>query len=105
MGQDMGPGTAEGTGLKRPRLLVETARISAARYRRERHLRGLLGGESAEDTAPLGVLRALEEAEETSRRAGAAGYRATRHVALLGALLGEMRRAAQEAPRAPGGQE
>jgi hypothetical protein len=71
--------------LRRPRLLFAAARAGLAGYRPERDLRRLIG--SAPD-----ALAALAEAEaeaERTRRQGAAGYSAARHVGLLIALLAE----------------
>jgi hypothetical protein len=76
--------------MNRPRILAETARIGACRYRRRRDLPGavpgLLGG-SAEAILPRLVSeeRRLEEA----RIGRSAAYRPALHVQILSALLAE----------------
>lgn len=78
--------------LRRPALLIRTARAGQGDYQRKRALKRLL--RLAEPPAPgaaLALLRQEEARLENLRRAGAAGYALTRHVDLLIALLAEMR--------------
>jgi len=76
--------------IKRPRLLGRAARIGAADYRRERHLRRLFG-KSALPKSRQALLRLSElEAEINDQRvAGDATYSVIKHVDVLVALVGE----------------
>lgn len=88
--QDLGTQTAQ---LRRPAILIRTARAGLAYYNRNRDLRRLLPG-SEGVPSPEAALRRLSEAEATlddRRRSGDARYSLTRHVALLIALLAETR--------------
>ncbi|SPF80431.1 DUF6477 family protein [Pseudoprimorskyibacter insulae] len=76
--------------LKRPPLLVRSARYGAQVYRRTPHLYRLLGycagirhGEA--------VLRLMDIEEDLNRKrlAADAGYSVSRHVEVLSALVGE----------------
>ena len=69
--------------LRRPRLLVQAARLGMADYRRERDLRRIAGTPAAPDHA--------QAALEQTRRAGDAGYDIARHVEVLIALMAEVR--------------
>jgi len=87
--------------LRRPRLLVRTARFALDDYRRERDLPRLLP--LAGITAPprtVGLLLAAEAACETARTAGAATYSAARHIEILTALMAEARLGAAPAAAA-----
>ncbi|MCC6007703.1 MAG: hypothetical protein JJU40_08490 [Rhodobacteraceae bacterium] len=75
--------------LRRPRLLAQAARIFAAGYRREHHLRAIAGAAPACPLRALSLLLTLEAEAEALRRAGASDWSATAHVALLGAALAE----------------
>ena len=76
--------------LRRPRLLVQAARLGMADYRRERDLRRIAGTPAAPDHA-LPALLDAEAALEQTRRAGDAGYDIARHVEVLSALMAEVR--------------
>ena len=78
--------------LRRPALLIQAARFSLSDYRRERDLRKLT--RSAAMPSPdraLSILISEEEATEETRKTGASAYSATRHIALLTALMAEAR--------------
>ncbi|WP_272004282.1 DUF6477 family protein [Roseovarius sp. ZX-A-9] len=78
--------------LRRPRILIRAARIGAAEYRRDAHLRRHLGyGPLPRPEAALGALVKMEAALETQRRQDSAGYVASRHVDILIAMMGEAR--------------
>lgn len=80
------------TQLRRPRLLVRAARFGLGDYRRDRDLLRLLQGSRPENTlAVIDRLMELEEAEDTRRRTGDAGYSVARHIELLIALMAEAR--------------
>lgn len=78
--------------MRRPRILIRAARAGVADYRRERDLKrlvkdakGLLAGDA------LPPLLAEEHRLETTRTAGGATYSIQRHVAVLTAILAEVR--------------
>jgi len=78
--------------LNRPRLLVQAARFGVDGYRREMHLRRLLGRDRI--PGPAEAARRLLDVEadmEAARREGRADYAFARHVEVLIALLGEAR--------------
>ncbi|SEK92476.1 hypothetical protein SAMN05421666_3131 [Roseovarius nanhaiticus] len=82
--------------LRRPRLLIRAARIGAAEYRREAHLRRHFGyGTLPRSAAALARLVEMEEALNDQRKTGtngfSGGYSATRHVEILIAMMGEAR--------------
>ncbi|MGG7565015.1 DUF6477 family protein [Rhodovulum sp. DZ06] len=97
--QDAGPrnradnaaASAEGSLLRRPRLLARAAREGARMYRRERDLTGALPGMTGPRRGGDIVSRLLgiEAQIDEDRRAGAAGYSARRHVQILSALVAE----------------
>ncbi|NBO20549.1 MAG: hypothetical protein EBU97_01025 [Rhodobacteraceae bacterium] len=76
--------------IRRPKLLVQAARLGLADYRRERDLRRVLP-----DVLPsmpvLAHLIAAEQRLEQTRRDGALGYSPARHVETLMALMAETR--------------
>jgi len=76
--------------LIRPKLLIETARLGARLYRRERNLAGAIPGLS---TAPHGrIVTRLRDAEwhcEELRRGHSPAYRPGKHVQILSALIAE----------------
>lgn len=76
--------------MSRPKILVRTARIGAAQYRRDRDLPGAIPGLLSQPQAQ--ILPKLVEAEarcEEERRSKSAAYRPGRHVQILSALLAE----------------
>lgn len=76
--------------LRRPRLLIQTARIGSATYKRERDLARLL--KSTRLPGPReAILRLLEQEDQMNenRREGNAQYSVSRHVDVMIALLGE----------------
>ena len=78
------------SSLRRPRLLIRAARIGARDYRRDRHLRRLLGyGALPRPTPALMRLAEMEREMDEARRADEAGYSLTRHLDLLIAMMGE----------------
>jgi hypothetical protein len=93
--------TAALDALRRPRLLVRTARFGLEDYRRERDLPRLLPGEGTPRPArALELLLAAEAGCEAARQRGEATYSLTRHVDLLIAIMGEARLAAHTADSA-----
>jgi hypothetical protein len=73
--------------LFRPRLLIETARIAARLYRRERDLSAALAqGQAGRIVERLGE---SERQCEALRRARSPAYRPGRHVQVLAALIAE----------------
>ncbi len=78
--------------LRRPRLLIQAARIGAAEYRRDIHLRRHLGmGRLPRSGEALVHLIEMETLLNDRRRAGEATYSATDHVDILIAMMGEAR--------------
>ncbi|RKF15282.1 hypothetical protein D6850_10660 [Roseovarius spongiae] len=78
--------------LRRPRILIRAARIGAAEYRREAHLRRHLGhGPLPRSGAALIGLVEMEATLEEQRQGGSAAYSAARHVDILIAMMGEAR--------------
>ncbi|WP_045389240.1 DUF6477 family protein [Falsirhodobacter sp. alg1] len=75
--------------LRRPRLLIRTARLGINDYRRERDLRRLTDTPNPESALPR--LLAQEENLEQTRLAGDASYSVTRHIEVLIALMAEVR--------------
>lgn len=78
--------------LRRPRILVRAARCGLTDYRRDRDLKRILRlPKSALPTRALDTLLAEETRLETIRTTGEATYSLQRHVAVLTALLAEVR--------------
>jgi hypothetical protein len=78
--------------LRRPGLLIRTARIGAADYRRGAHLARLIGGTPPPSSgAALMQLMELEAELNDCRKNERAGYSPARHVDILIAMLGEAR--------------
>ncbi len=76
--------------LRRPRLLVRTARIGAGGYCRDKTLHRLLGyGSLPNPTAAILKLLEMEYDQNARRLAGDAAYTMTRHLDILIALMGE----------------
>ena len=76
--------------LRRPGLLIRTARIGAATYKRDRDLRRLIKTTRLPGSREA-ILRLLEEEDQLDeiRRTGHGHYSVTRHVDVMIALLGE----------------
>ncbi len=76
--------------IRRPRLLIRTARIGTAEYRRNVHLRRLLGVSTLprSETA-LKHLIEIEQGMEGQRNACTASYSISRHIEVLVAMMGE----------------
>ncbi|WP_324754601.1 DUF6477 family protein [Roseovarius sp. Pro17] len=86
--------------LRRPRLLIRAARIGAAEYRRDAHLRRHFGyGALPRSASALARLVEMEEVLNDQRQSDRTRYSATRHVEILIAMMGEARilRSAQAA--------
>ena len=76
----------------RPHLLIRAARIGAADYRRDAHLRRHFGyGALPRSAAALARLTEMEEELNQQRHSDRTRYSATRHVEILIAMLGEAR--------------
>ena len=94
----------EEISMSRPKILVRTAKIGAARYHRERDLPGAIAGLLSRPTGE--ILPRLKEAEqqcEEERRAQSAAYRPGKHVQIFAALLAEAAKAARSVqPKASG---
>jgi hypothetical protein len=78
--------------LRRPKILVRAARAGVVEYRRDRDLKRIL--RLPRSTAPrqaIDHLLAEESRLEEIRAAGEATYSIQRHVAVLTALLAEVR--------------
>lgn len=94
--------------IKRPRLLINAARIGLTDYRRDTHLPRHLGGDRpARSSDALRQLMILEKDMDDRRRANAADYSAARHVGLLIAMIAEARilRSCDRAAMAAAGQD
>ncbi len=76
--------------MSRPRILVQTAKIGARFYRRDRDLPGAVPGLISQPVSTF-VPRLMEvEAQcEEERRARSSAYRPAKHVQVLAALLAE----------------
>lgn len=78
--------------LKRPKLLVEAARHGSATYMRSRDLRSLIAGQPQKTNEQiLESLGVQERLLDHDRRENATTYSVTKHIAVLSALLAEMR--------------
>ncbi len=78
------------TSLRRPSLLVRTAKLALERFKRETTLDRILGFEVSED--PKEVLEDLYEVEKNineQRKTGDATYSIARHISVLTALMYE----------------
>ncbi|PVA11633.1 hypothetical protein DC366_01315 [Pelagivirga sediminicola] len=79
-------------GLRRPSLLIRAARIGAAEYRREAHLRQHFGyGALPRSAAALARLVEMEDELNQQRQSDRTRYSAARHVEILIAMMGETR--------------
>lgn len=74
--------------VERPRLLIAAARRGLALYDRNRDLGPILRTPRAPDRPADHLLR-LEQQLEHDRRAGTGVYSASRHIAVLTALMSE----------------
>lgn len=78
--------------LRRPRLLIQAARIGSEQYQRSVHLPRILGfGSKAKGTAALLKLIEIEETLNEQRLNSDAAYSAATHVEVLCAMMGEAR--------------
>ncbi len=77
--------------IRRPRLLMQAARLGMGAYRRDRDLRRLIGPDSNAEQVIARLISEEEKIEET-RRAGVAHYSPARHVEILSALIAEAHR-------------
>lgn len=79
-------------GLRRPRLLIRTARIGAEDYRRDIHLPRILGhGGLPRSAEALERLMQIEAELDRCRQTGEAGYSTIRHVEVMIAVMVEAR--------------
>ena len=87
------------TTLKRPRLLIRTARIGAPQYRRTPHLHRLLGycGQIRSSQAILRLMDIEHDLNE-KRKTADASYSVSRHIDVLIALMGEAQSLQEAAP-------
>ncbi len=83
--------SAEIVNIRRPKILMQAARMCAKGYRRETMLPRLLGASAAR---VVEVLRVQEEGLEGERQARMCTYSAQAHVEVLSALLAESKKAA-----------
>lgn len=78
--------------LRRPRLLIQAARAGCEDYRRDAHLRRLLGpGPVPRPGAALIRLIEMEDMLDRQRRTGDNGYSLVAHVDVLIAMMAEAR--------------
>lgn len=83
--------SAEIVNIRRPKILMQAARICAKGYKRETMLPRLLGASAAR---VLEVLRSQEEGLEGERKARISTYSPQVHVEVLSALMAESKKAA-----------
>lgn len=76
--------------LRRPKLLIQAARLGQSDYRRERDLKRL-GGQGLQPHAVVAHLLDVEGGIEAERQSGAVGYSIARHIEVLIAVLAEAR--------------
>lgn len=74
--------------IRRPRLLMQAARLGIGAYRRGRDLARLIGPDSNVEQVIARLISEEEKIEET-RLAGVAHYSPARHVRILSALIAE----------------
>ena len=82
--------------LRRPRLLLNAAKIGLRDYNQEKALKRISSTQSG--SSPKATVCALINAEDTmeqARQSGDASYVPSKHVEVFIALLGEMRRLCQ----------
>lgn len=83
--------SAEIVNIRRPKILMQAARMCAKGYKRETMLPHLLGASTARVVERL---REREETLEIERHAGTGTYSAQAHVEVLSALIAESNKAA-----------
>ncbi len=83
--------SAEIVNIRRPKILMQAARMCAKGYKRETMLPRLLGASTAR---VVEVLRVQEEGLEDERQARVCTYSAQVHVEVLSALMAESKKAA-----------
>ncbi len=83
--------SAEIVNIRRPKILMQAAKICAKGYKRETMLPRLLGASAAR---VVEVLRVQEEGLEGERQARISTYSPQAHVEVLSALLAESKKAA-----------
>ena len=94
------PRAVEEAPLRRPRLLIRAARAGQGAWRRDRDLPRLLGNATLPGAATvMRLLRAEEAWLDRARREGHGAYSLERHVAVLIALLAEIRAEVAPGPR------
>ncbi|MCF6305475.1 MAG: DUF6477 family protein [Rhodobacteraceae bacterium] len=80
-------------GLRRPGILIESARIGVKHYQREKALNRLFKTNRPNaKTALVSALKAREQDIENLRQLGDGTYRAQHHVQVMTALIAEARR-------------
>lgn len=78
--------------LRRPRLLVRAARLALADYNRDRDLKKLIKTSSTpHPSRAVSELMQQENWLESARKSGNGSYSIARHVAVLSALMSELR--------------
>lgn len=88
--------------LKRPRLLINAARLGMSDYNRDTHLVRYLGEEISSDyVTVLRQLMALEHDLDQERRDRAASYSVARHVEIMIAMMTEARELRQSSASEP----
>lgn len=85
------PHTAETLShLRRPKLLIRTARAGLQDYRRNRDLKGISGiAANASGTALVELLLIAEAEMEQCRHENEASYNVRKHIRIMTALLAE----------------
>lgn len=83
--------SADIVNIRRPKILMQAARICAKGYKRETMLPRLLGASAAK---VVEVLQQKEESLEEERQARVITYSAQAHVEVLSALMAEYKKAA-----------
>lgn len=87
--------------LKRPSLLVRTAKLALEKFKRETTLERIFGYDISDD--PKEVLQTLIETESAindQRKTGDATYSIARHISVLTALMYEAQSIAKSVPTA-----
>lgn len=78
--------------IRRPRLLIQAARVGSEQYERSLHLPRILGfGASRKGSSVLLCLIEMESELNRRRRDDDASYSISRHVDVLSAMMGEAR--------------
>ncbi|MEM6375308.1 MAG: DUF6477 family protein [Pseudomonadota bacterium] len=86
--------------LKRPRLLINAARLGISDYRRDAHLTRHLGNEAPDNAKEaLRQLMAIEHDLNQERETQAASYSVARHVEIMIAMMNEARLLRQDPPQ------